>query len=113
MNVKLWISVALLVLSTGTALAQRDLGTITGTVTDPTGAVVPGATINITEDATGLSYKVTTGASGDYTRPALKPGVYTVTAEAVGFRRISQHNVNITAGERTGVPLVLEVGDGG
>ena len=111
MSIRLWIGVAVIVLFTGTALAQRDLGTVTGTVTDPTGAVVPGATVTITEDATGLSYKVETGASGDYTRPALKPGIYTVAAQAVGFRRIAQNNVVITAGERTGVPLVLEVGD--
>ena len=101
----------LVLLFAGLALAQRDLGTITGTVTDPTGAVVPGANINITEDATGLSYKVQTTASGDYARPALKPGVYTVTAEATGFRRAAQPNVVVTAGERIGVSLTLALGD--
>jgi hypothetical protein len=110
-RLRLWIALLAITLFTGMALAQRDLGTITGTVTDPTGAVVPGATITITEDATGLSYKVQTGASGDYVRPALKPGVYTLTAEATGFRRVSQHNVVVTAGERIGVPLTLAVGD--
>ena len=65
-----------------TAYAQRDLGTITGNVTDPTGGAVAGAKITITEDATGLSYTVETSSSGDYARPALKPGTYTVTAEA-------------------------------
>lgn len=108
---RLWVSLLVIVLSTGTALAQRDLGTITGTVSDPTGAIVPSANITITENATGLSYKVQTGANGDYTRPALKPGVYTVTAEAVGFRRVAQQNVVVTAGERVGVPITLTVGD--
>jgi hypothetical protein len=74
--------VSLVLLFSGLASAQRDLGTITGTVTDSTGAVVPGATIIITNDATGESSKIQTTATGDYTRPALLPGVYTVTAEA-------------------------------
>lgn len=93
------------------ALGQRDLGTITGTVTDPQGGVVPNARIIITEDATGLTYETTTGASGDYTRPALKPGTYTVTAEAPGFRRVAQQNVVVTGGDRVGVPLTLVVGN--
>jgi Carboxypeptidase regulatory-like domain len=93
------------------SLAQRDLGTITGTVTDPTGAAIPGAKVTITEVATNLSYTVTTGASGDYTRPALKPGIYTVAAEAQGFRRVAQENVVVNGGDRVGVPLTLPVGN--
>ncbi len=105
-----WL-VSLVLLFSGLALAQRDLGTITGTVTDPSGAVVPGATITITEAATGQSYKLQTTASGDYTRPALPPGIYTVTAEATGFRRVAQQKVEVTAGSRVGVPLTLAVGE--
>lgn len=91
--------------------AQRDLGTIAGTVTDPTGAAIPGAKVTITEVATNLSYTVTTGAAGEYVRPALKPGLYTVTAEAQGFRRVQQENVTVTGGDRIGIPLTLPVGD--
>jgi len=94
-----------------TTYAQRDLGTITGNVTDPTGGAVAGAKITITEDATGLSYTVETSSSGDYARPALKPGTYTVTAEAPGFRRVAQQNVIVSGGDRVGVPLQLAVGD--
>ena len=101
----------LVMLSTVLALAQRDLGTITGSVTDPSGAGVPGATVTITEDATGQSYKLQTTGTGDYTRPALRPGIYTVTAEATGFRRVSQQKVEVTAGSRVGVPLALAVGE--
>ncbi len=92
-------------------LAQRDLGTITGTVTDPQGAAVPRAKVTITEDATGLSYVVETSDTGDYVRPALKPGTYTVTAEAQGFRRVAQKNVVVEGGDRVGVPISLPVGD--
>ncbi len=92
-------------------LAQRDLGTITGTITDPQGAVIPNAKITITEDATGLTYEVTASGTGDYVRPALKPGTYTVTAEAPGFRRVAQKNVVVAGGDRVGVPLTLPVGE--
>jgi hypothetical protein len=87
------------------------LGTITGTVTDSTGAVVPGASVTITADATGESYKVPTSATGDYTRVALPTGTYTVTVEAQGFRRASRQKVEVTAGSRVGVPFTLDVGD--
>ncbi len=93
------------------SFAQRDLGTITGNVTDPQGAVVPNVKITITEVATGQKYDVTTGDSGDYTRPALKPGTYTVSAEAQGFRRAEQQNVVIAGGDRVGVSFTLTLGD--
>src|ERR1700730_11952510 len=93
------------------AFGQRDLGTITGTITDPQGSAVPPAKVTITEDATGLSYTVETSDMGDYVRPALKPGTYTVTAEATGFRRIAQQNVVVSGGDRVGVCLTLPVGD--
>jgi len=93
------------------AFAQRDLGTITGTVTDQSGAAIPDVKVTITEVATNLSYEVTTNAAGEYVRPALKAGTYTVSAEAKGFRRVAQENVVVTAGDRIGVPLTLPVGD--
>jgi hypothetical protein len=90
--------------------AQRDLGTIAGIVSDPTGAAIPNAKVTITELATNLSYTVTTGPTGEYVRPALKPGTYKVEAQAAGFRRVEQDNVVVTAGDRIGVPLTLPVG---
>jgi len=93
------------------AFAQRDLGTLAGTVTDQTGAAIPNAKVTITAVATNESFVVTTGTAGEYVRPALQPGVYTVTAEAKGFRRVAQENVVVTSGDRIGVPLTLQVGD--
>ena len=90
--------------------AQRDLGTITGIVSDPSGAAIPNAKVTITEVATNLSYTVLTNSSGEYVRPALKAGTYTVTAEAQGFRRVAQENVVVTAGDRIGVSLTLPLG---
>ena len=103
--------VALFLLFSSLALAQRDMGTLTGTVTDPSGAVVPGATVTISEVSTGQNYKLQTSSSGDFTRPALSPGTYTVTAEAKGFRRVAQENVLVTGGSRVGITLTLAVGE--
>lgn len=93
------------------AFAQRDLGTLAGTVNDPSGAAVPNAKVTITERSTNLSFVVNTNTTGEFVRPALQPGTYTVTAEAKGFRRVQQDNVVVTAGDRIGVSLVLPVGD--
>jgi hypothetical protein len=93
------------------AFAQRDLGTLAGTVTDQTGAAIPNAKVTITAVATNESFVVTTGSAGEYVRPALQPGVYTISAEAKGFRRVAQENVVVTSGDRIGVPLTLQVGD--
>jgi len=93
------------------AFAQRDLGTLAGIVTDPQGAAIPNAKVTISEDATGLVYLVESNAGGEFVRPALKPGIYSVQAEAKGFRRVSQKNVVITGGDRIGVTLTLPVGD--
>ncbi|MGJ5815657.1 carboxypeptidase regulatory-like domain-containing protein [Paludibaculum fermentans] len=92
-------------------MAQRDLGTIVGTVTDPQGGVIPNAKVTIKEEATGLVYDVTTNSSGEFVRPALKPGNYTVTGEATGFRRVAQQNIILVGGDRVGVPLSLPVGN--
>ena len=78
---------------------------------DPQGGVISGAKVTITEDATGLTYELTASATGDYIRPALKPGTYTVTAEAAGFRRFSQKNVVLVGGDRVAIPITLAVGD--
>src|ERR1700739_943200 len=61
-------------------------GSIQGTVTDPNGAVVPGATITITNKATGQTSKVTSSGSGTYASGALAPGDYEVRIEAKGFQ---------------------------
>ena len=68
------LSLALLALSCGTALlAQRDLATLVGTVTDPSGGVVVNATITITEGDTGLVYTLTTGSTGEETTGGTSP----------------------------------------
>jgi Carboxypeptidase regulatory-like domain len=93
------------------AFAQRDLGTITGAITDAQGAAVPNAKLTLTEDATGVSYNIQSNGSGSYTRPALKAGTYTITIEAPGFQKSQQKNVLINPGEPTVVNIALQVGN--
>ena len=66
--------------------AQIDTGGITGTVTDPTGAVVPGATLTLTNDATGVIVTTKSTSSGTYSLNAIRPGTYTLRGEAPGFQ---------------------------
>lgn len=75
------------------AFAQSDVGTITGFVRDPTGAVVPNAKVTIKSEATGEGHTVTTDGAGHYTVPSLLPGLYTMVAEVSGFKKFtSTHN---------------------
>src|SRR6266700_1465184 len=90
--------------------AQRDLSTITGTITDAQGAAVPNAKIVIVEDATGLSTSLQSNGTGSFTRPAIKAGTYTVTVEASGFQKAQQKNVLLTPGATVAVNVTLQVG---
>ena len=105
------LSILLLFVCSGLLLAQRDLGTITGTITDPQGAAVPNATVTITEDSTGLTTSLQSNESGLFTRPAMKAGTYTVTVEAAGFQKAQQKNVLINPGAPTLVNVTLQVGN--
>ena len=93
------------------AHAQRDLGAVLGVVTDPSGGAIPGASITLTEDATGLAYEVQTDAAGDYIRPALKPGVYSVRAGSPDFKTTVHRNVRLSTGDRVEVNITLEIGE--
>src|SRR5215472_15958614 len=108
------LRVALLALVCACAMfAQRDLSTLAGTVTDPSGGVVANAKVTITEAGTGQVYDVTTNTEGSFVRAALKPSTYSVSVEAPGFRRAEQKDIVLTAGERTGITITLTVGDVG
>jgi hypothetical protein len=92
------------------AFAQRDMGTLLGTVTDASGAVIPGATITIQEEATGLEYTLQSNESGNYIRPLLKPGTYTVTAEADGFKKAIQEGILLQSQARVQANFTMELG---
>jgi Carboxypeptidase regulatory-like domain len=90
------------------AFAQE--ATIVGTVTDPTGATVGGATITITNTDTGIVRTIPTGGDGQYVAPDLHIGRYTVSASAAGFKLAEQKNLVLNVGDRTRIDFKLEVG---
>ena len=91
------------------AFAQE--ATIVGTVTDSTGAVVPGAVITITSVDKGTARNITTNNDGQYAAPSLAIGHYTVRAEAKGFKAAEQKGVELNVAERARVDFRLEVGN--
>ena len=91
--------------------AQAPVGAISGLVTDATGARIRGATVIVSNKNTGLKRTLLTSDAGDYSAPALIPGMYEVTGDARGFKQISREAA-VEAGNTTSVNLVMQVGAG-
>ncbi len=94
----------------GSGFAQTSTGTITGTITDSSGALVPSARITITNTGTSAKAEVTTGDSGNYTVPQLKPGAYIVSVAAAGFKSFEQSGIQLRVQQQARVDIVLQVG---
>lgn len=106
------VSVVALVLLTGyadKAYGQREVGQIKGTITDPVGAVVPGAKVVARSVNTGLTRETTTNPAGIYLIPTLRPDTYEVTIEAPGFQRLLQ-KVEVSVGATVDVSRQLSLG---
>ena len=91
-------------------LALGQDATVVGTVTDPTGSVVPKATISITSIDTGQTRTLTTNESGQYVAPDLPVGPYHVQAQAPGFKVASLKNVVLNVGDRRRLDFAMQVG---
>jgi Carboxypeptidase regulatory-like domain/TonB dependent receptor/TonB-dependent Receptor Plug Domain len=92
------------------AWAQFDTASVVGTVRDTTNAVVPDATVTLTNSQTGLSMVKTTNAAGLYEFFTVKPGTYVITAEKSGFAIALVDNVQVQVGSRPRVDLTMNVG---
>ena len=91
--------------------AQTTTGTITGTVLDAQGAVVPGASVTATNVAQNASTKATTDGMGKFTFVQMLPSTYTITIEAKGFKKFEQRNVVLTGNSSISVgSIALEIG---
>ena len=78
---------AVMLMAAGIVFAQAGAtGAILGTVTDTTGAVIPGARVTVTNTATGVAFRTVTSSAGDYLAPALQPGSYSVRRKLKGSR---------------------------
>jgi len=81
------LAVVVFLCVTGAAFAQSDTAQISGTVKDPTGAVVANANVSVRNEATGIERRTVTNEAGVYVAASLPPGYYTVTVEATGFKK--------------------------
>lgn len=101
--------IALLVLSAG-LFAQEFRATLTGTVTDPSGAAIPNATVKAVNTAVNSTSETKTSNDGLYTIPLLQPGVYNIEITANGFQTLKREAITLAVGQRVNLPIRLTVG---
>jgi hypothetical protein len=109
----MFAAVAALLLSVSfiaTAAHAQYRASIQGTVTDPSGAVVPGATLTLTDKETGRTLTATSNDAGVYNINALKPSTYSITVEKTGFKKKVLDNIGVIAEQANGVDIQLDLG---
>jgi hypothetical protein len=92
-------------------LAQSETASLSGIVTDPTGAVVPNVSVTATHEGTNQASSAATNPSGRYAIPVLRPGIYRVTAELKGFQRSVVAGVILQVNQQARLDIVLKVGE--
>src|SRR5262244_40262 len=90
--------------------AQQNVGSIKGTVEDPSGGAIPGATIVARDEATGVERKTVTNKAGAYAFPQLDIGLYTLTVSATGFKTTERSSIRIIAGVALTFDIQLTLG---
>ena len=104
-----WLVLAV-VLSAAPLSAQVVTGAISGRVTDNTGAVIPGATVQVQNVETGLSRNAQSGAAGRHEVRNLPPGSYTVTVQQTGFQTLVRSGITLSVASEVAVNVELNVG---
>lgn len=89
----------------------QDTADVVGTVTDASGAIIPGATVTLTNIGTNVQQTTQTSGTGDYVFTLLQVGTYSIKVEAKGFKAFVAPNVSLSAGDRARADAKLEVGD--
>jgi hypothetical protein len=101
-----------MLLAGAVASAQTDRGSVSGIVTDPSGAGITGAKVTVTNAAMGTQNSTVTTGVGEYTVPELAAGTYSVTVVAPGFSTLVRNGITVSVGETARVDLQLGVGQG-
>jgi hypothetical protein len=104
------ITLSISFLAAGTAVAQTVRGTILGTVTDPSGAVIRQAKVTVREIATGLTRSEVTNDAGEYSIPQLPAGRYDVSVEQPNFKKTERTGVELRVDDRLRIDVTLTVG---
>src|SRR6266571_2154241 len=97
-------------LSVAPVIAQTQAG-ISGVIHDPSGAVIPGVMVTVTNPATNFSRSATSNEAGVYNFPVLQPGVYNIKVELPGFRTITQNDVELQIQQSARLDFTLQVGE--
>jgi hypothetical protein len=92
-----FVAVFALCISIPGRLSAQGNGSINGTVTDASGAVVSNAEVTATQSATGISSETTSGSQGNFVFPILAPSNYTITAKAQGFQTFTEKDIPLRA----------------
>ena len=100
----------LCLLAAGTVWSQDTKGTISGRVTDPSGSIIPGAQVVVTNSAMGTKSDLTTNAEGIYRAPALSPGMYQIEVASSGFKKAVRKDVEVRVADRLDINFALEIG---
>src|SRR5579871_2426955 len=102
--------IAVVVCLTGLLYAQGDRGTITGTVADPAGAVVPSAPVVVKHLDTGSVYQAATSTTGNFTLSQLPAGVYELSVSVSGFKKYQRTGITVNVAQVIRIDVPLEVG---
>ncbi len=105
-----WSVLCVVLLSVLPTVAQTQAG-ISGVIRDPSGAVIPGVTITVTNPATNSARSVISNEAGVYNLPGLQPGKYNIKVELPGFRTITQNDVELQVQQSARLDFVLQVGE--
>src|SRR5688572_19432820 len=105
------LAAAILLATSSAALAQRTTATVRGTARDATQAVLPGVTITVTNEETGVVREVTTNSEGIYVVPELLVGRYKIDAQLQGFKRASRTGIMLRVADEFAVDFELSAGD--
>jgi hypothetical protein len=105
------VSISVLCLATlATLYAQSVDATLKGRVTDSSDAAMPGVKVEARNTGTNVASSMVTDSAGQYTIPLLKPGSYTLTVEAPGFKKFTREGLSLSVGDTVELDVKLQVG---
>jgi hypothetical protein len=104
-------TVSAILLFSSLAFSQAQTSSLSGSVLDPNDAAVPGVSIDARENGSGVTAHTVSSDAGLYVFPSLPPGIWTVTAEKVGFKKLVRSDIELFIAQRQALDLKLEVGD--
>ena len=108
----LWLCVVMFAVCCTVSLVAQDTASITGTVTDPSGAAIPNAQVTVSSPARGINRTAPSNATGDYLFSALPIGAYDLTVTAPGFKKFQAAGIILRVAEKARVDVAMQVGGG-